>query len=93
VLINVNFPDVPAERVAGVRASAQSLEEVGDLCVERVDPRGRPYYWVGMARAEALPGRPGTDLRAINQGYVSVTPLHLDLTHRMTLRRLKQALP
>lgn len=93
VLVNVNFPDVPTERVAGIRASTQSLEEVGDLCVERVDPRGRPYFWVGMARAEAAAGRPGTDLHAINQGYIAVTPLHLDLTHRATLRRLRKALP
>ena len=92
VLINVNIPDILPEAVKGIRVATQSLEEVGDLCVERVDPRGRPYYWVGMARAEAQPGRPGTDLRAINQGYVSVTPLHLDLTHHATLRRLKKAL-
>lgn len=92
VLMNVNFPDRVADEVRGVRVTAQSLEEVGDLFDERVDPRGRTYYWVGMARAEALPGRPGTDLRAVNDGYVSVTPLHLDLTHRATLKRLKAAI-
>ena len=92
VLINANIPDLEPEAVKGIRVASQSLEEVGDLCVERVDPRGRPYFWVGMARAEALPGRPGTDLRAVNQGYVSVTPLHLDLTHHATLRKLKRAL-
>lgn len=92
VLMNVNIPDVPAEEVVGIRAAKQSVEEVEDLCVERVDPRGRTYFWVGMAPAEALRGKPGTDLRAINQGYVSATPLHLDLTHHETLRRLRKAL-
>jgi len=92
VLMNVNFPDCTADAVKGIRASSQSLEEVGDLFDERVDPRGRTYYWVGMARAEALPGRPGTDLRAVNEGYVSVTPLHLDLTHSVTLKRLQASL-
>ncbi|MGD9536265.1 MAG: 5'/3'-nucleotidase SurE [Alphaproteobacteria bacterium] len=92
VLMNVNFPNFPADKVLGIRAARQALEEVEDLCVERVDPRGRPYFWVGMAPAEKLPGKPGSDLRAVNQGYVSVTPLHLDLTHHPTLRRLRNAL-
>jgi 5'-nucleotidase len=89
VLININFPDLPSGKVKGIRIASQTLQEVGDACEERVDPRGRPYYWVGMARAESLPGEPGTDLRAINEGYVAVTPLHLDLTHRPSLKRLR----
>ena len=92
VLINANIPDVLPKAVKGIQVTSQSLDEVGDLCVERVDPRGRTYFWVGMARAETQPGRPGTDLHAVNQGYVSVTPLHLDLTHRTTLTKLRKAL-
>ncbi len=93
VLINVNFPDVPATRVQGIRAVRQGLHEVGDSFEERIDPRGRTYYWVAAAPPfEDLGGR-GTDLRATNEGYISVTPLHLDLTHRATLRALRKAFP
>jgi 5'-nucleotidase len=92
VLINVNFPDRPADQVKGIAVAAQSLEEVGDVFEERIDPRGRTYFWVGMEPPEVSPGRLGTDLRAVNDGYVALTPLHLDLTHRATLRRLKAAL-
>ena len=91
VLINVNFPDEPADRVAGIRACRQGQHEVGDSFEERIDPRGGSYFWVGMARAEEEKGAKGTDLRAINEGYVSVTPLHLDLTHGATMKQLRGA--
>ena len=90
VLINVNFPDLPAAKVRGIRAGKQGEHEVVDAFEERIDPRGRTYYWVGQDQAEGVPGAPGTDLRALNDGYVALTPLHLDLTHRPTLTRLRK---
>ncbi len=93
VLINVNFPDIPAAKVRGIRASKQGEHEVEDAFEERVDPRGRTYYWIGQDDDGAVDGARGTDLRTINDGYVAITPLHLDLTHRPSLRALSKAFP
>ena len=90
ILINVNFPDLSAAKVRGIRASKQGEHEVWDAFEERIDPRGRTYYWIGMDQVEGGPTAPGTDLRAVKDGYVAITPLHLNLTHRPTLTRLKK---
>ena len=90
VLINVNFPDLPSARVRGIRAGKQGEHDVWDAFEERIDPRGRTYFWVGQDQIQVVTGAPGTDLRAINDGYVAVTPLHLDLTHRPTLTRFRK---
>lgn len=90
ILINVNFPDLSAAKVRGIRAGKQGEHEVWDAFEERIDPRGRTYYWIGMDQVEGGPAAPGTDLRAVKDGYVAITPLHLDLTHRPTLNRLKK---
>jgi 5'-nucleotidase len=93
VLINVNFPDLAPAKVRGIRAVGQSAHDVGSDFDERVDPRGRVYYWIGQDKAEIPHGARGTDLRAVDEGYVAVTPLHLDLTHRPSLARLRKAFP
>ncbi len=87
-LINVNFPDLPAGKVKGIVAARQGRHKVGDEITERVDPRGRPYFWIGGLRVDDR-GTPGTDLDAVSRGYVAVTPLGLDLTHPRGLRRLE----
>ena len=92
VLINVNFPDAAAADVRGIRVVRQGLHELDDTLEERVDPRGAPYYWIGASLPTADAGGRGTDLDAIAKGYVAVTPLHLDLTHRRTLTWLRQAI-
>ena len=87
-LVNVNFPPVPAADVAGVKVVAQGLRDYGRLRLDkRTDPRGMPYFWMGLG---GVPFSPviDTDLEAIEAGYVTVTPLHLDLTHRESLARL-----
>jgi len=84
-LVNVNFPNRPADEVGDVVSVTQGRRKIGDQLVENIDPRGVPYYWIGSIRAED-PTRPGTDIAAVNDGKISVTPLHLDLTHRPTLR-------
>jgi 5'-nucleotidase len=91
VLINVNFPDVLPGDVKGIRVTRQGQRKIGDNLVQRVDPRGRPYTWIGTQRDEGTPGL-GTDLAAIYAGYISVTPVHLDLTHRSSMHSLKEAL-
>lgn len=89
VFINVNFPDVPASRVKGIRVTRQGRRKLGDELVERRDPRGRRYFWIGAVRTEESTKR-GTDLAAVGANAISVTPLYLYLTHDATYRRLKK---
>jgi 5'-nucleotidase len=90
-LLNVNFPPVAADAVKGVRVVRQGLRDYGRLAVEdRTDPRGFPYMWLSMGRKPHEP-EPDTDLAAAADGYVSVTPLHLDLTHAPSLAMVKDA--
>jgi len=80
VLINVNFPGVPADQVQGVQVTSQGARDQSLLRVdERTDARGQQYFWIGFKRVFSE-AEQGTDLRAIHDGYVSVTPLHMNLT-------------
>jgi 5'-nucleotidase len=92
VFINVNFPapvaggapdDAPGD-AKGVKVTEQGKRDLGLLKIEeRRDPRGFPYYWFGLSRRYGEPGHE-TDLKAVRDGWISVTPLHLDLTHFKT---------
>jgi 5'-nucleotidase len=91
VILNINFPLGPASRVESVEITRQGFRDVRTRFAERrTDLRGREYYWLGFRN---IPSRPdqGTDLRAAYEGRISVTPLHIDLTHFPTLERLKGA--
>ena len=92
VLINVNFPDLPAGDVRGIRVVRQGLHELDDTLEERIDPRGAPYYWIGAPLPTAGTGQRGTDMEAVDSGHVAVTPLHMDLTHRRTLKWLSEVI-
>ncbi len=82
-LWNVNIPPgVPA----GFRATKMGRRRYGESVVEKIDPRGRPYYWIGGAHVDTAGD--GTDLSAVADGYVSITPLHLDLTDYRALAEL-----
>jgi 5'-nucleotidase len=89
VVMNINFPDLDPERIEAVEMTEQGFRDYHPLQFERRrDPRGRSYFWMGFE------GRPsnapeGTDLCAVHNGRISVTPLHIDLTHRPTWRELK----
>lgn len=88
-LLNVNVPNVPREEIRGVRVTRQGKRVYGDLIVEKRDPRGRKYYWIGGDRlhSEEIPG---SDLEAIEGNCVSITPVHLDLTNYAALRALRK---
>ncbi len=89
VLINVNFPAIAADVVKGVHVTEQGFRDLGATVIdERIDQRGFTYYWFGLGRATKNPGHE-TDIKALREGFISVTPLHLDLTHRETLGHLK----
>jgi len=88
-LINVNFPAIAPDEVKGIRVCRQGIRDYGRLrIVERTDPRGYPYFWFGLGPMVETPGH-STDLEAIADGYVSVSPLHLDLTHDLSLEALR----
>jgi 5'/3'-nucleotidase len=89
-LVNVNFPALPPEVVKGVRVAAQGRHDYGRLrIVQRTDPRGHDYFWFGLAPMVETPGHM-TDLEVVADGYIAVTPLHLDLTHAPSLERLAE---
>jgi len=90
VLINLNFPDrLPAE-VAGVEVTEQGKRDMQTAALDRrVDARGVPYYWIGFKRVRSNPPK-GSDLRAIYEGRISVTPLHLNLTEFKVRETLRQ---
>ncbi|MGH8495021.1 MAG: 5'/3'-nucleotidase SurE [Gammaproteobacteria bacterium] len=79
-ILNVNVPDVPYESLAGIRATRLGNRHRAGPVVCTRDPRNRPIFWVGPSGAGQETG-PGTDFHAIENGYVSVTPLQIDLTH------------
>ncbi len=78
-LLNVNVPYLPYEAIRGIRPTRQGLRVYRDALVRRLDPQGRAYYWIGGEPPTGIP-EDGTDFGALKQGYVSVTPLQLDLT-------------
>jgi 5'-nucleotidase len=89
-LVNVNFPALPPAEVRGVRVVRQGLRDYGRLqIVKRTDPRGYEYHWFALGPMIETPGH-RTDLEAIADGYVSVTPLHLDMTHEASLAALEE---
>lgn len=84
-LINVNFPALPPEEVKGIRVVRQGFHDYSrGTIVEGRDPRGYRYFWFGLDQIEHTLDH-GTDLEAIEEGFVAVTPLQLDLTHYSTL--------
>jgi 5'-nucleotidase len=92
VLININFPDCAVAQVKGIEVTRQGKRDQSLVHIDaRIDARANPYYWLGFERIPSNPPK-GTDLRAIYDGYVSVTPLHMDLTHDATRGQLAKAL-
>jgi 5'-nucleotidase len=91
LLININFPDCVPGSVKGMQVTTQGKRKLGDELLERIDPRGQPYVWIGGLRVEEG-FQDGTDLQAVADGYISVTPIHMDMTHRASFERLRRAL-
>lgn len=83
-IINVNVPDLPYEQLKGYQATRLGSRHRSERLVRSEDPRGRPVYWIGPAGVGQDAG-PGTDFHAVASGYVSVTPLQVDLTRHAAL--------
>lgn len=86
-ILNINIPDLPLNEIKGVEVTRLGTRSGADPVIKEYDPRGKAMYWIGPPGIEADAG-PGTDFHAINQGYVSITPLSLDLTHYKAFERL-----
>jgi 5'-nucleotidase len=92
VVLNVNFPDCQPDAVKGMAVTSQGQRHPDLLRIEdRLDTRGKPYYWVGIERRKSKPPK-GTDLWAVQSDRISVTPLHLDFTDDETRETLAATL-
>lgn len=87
-LLNVNVPDLPLDKIKGIRVTRQGRTRFQETFMKRADPRGKIYYWMDGAK---LPlEETDTDGTALHEGYVSVTPIRLDFTHHDFLRELRR---
>lgn len=92
VVMNINFPDCPPDEVKGIEVTRQGHRDFQMTGVDkRAHPRGGSYFWMTYGAQKSNPPS-GTDIRAIYDGYISVTPLHVDLTHVQTLDKLSKSL-
>jgi len=89
VILNVNIPYLSVENIQGYMITRQGLRVYRDALDKRVDPRGRPYYWIGGEQPTGV-NEEGTDVGALMAGYVSITPLQLDLTNYKAIDVLKK---
>jgi 5'-nucleotidase len=88
ILLNMNVPAQPPEQVRGIRVARLGRRSYRDELVVRHDPRGRPYYWIDGSDPEDH-AEEGTDVSAVADGYVSLTPAHMDLTSHRWLEELR----
>ena len=87
VLLNVNVPRGRRADIKGVKVTRLGRREYNDELIRRKDPFGRDYYWIG-GKPPGGAGEPGTDLHAVAEGYVSVTPIELDLTNHALIEQI-----
>ena len=94
VLVNINFPDCPPGAVKGINAATQGNRDAQLLHIDaRHDGRGNPYFWIAYARGVKPTGKDGTDLAALFDNRIAVTPLRLDLTDQPFLTKLAELFP
>jgi 5'-nucleotidase len=91
-LLNINIPNIPYEKIKGFRVTRLGKRIYNGNIIERIDPRGGPYYWIG-GDGEAFEAVEGTDLHAVDLGYISVTPLHWDLTSHESISHFTTIFP
>src|SRR5690625_488377 len=86
-ILNVNVPDRPWEDIQGFEVTRLGRRHRSEPCIEQTDPRGRPMWWIGPVGAVDDAG-PGTDFDAVHRGFISITPLHVDLTRFQALEKV-----
>lgn len=87
-ILNVNVPDLPWEQIAGFEVTRLGNRHRSEQVTRASDPRGRTIYWIGASGAQA-DGGPGTDFHAVDRGYISLTPILVDLTRHSALEHLR----
>lgn len=87
-LMNVNFPAMPLESIKGVRPCPHGRRVLDDNLHRRVDPHGRPYIWIGGQRTEPFGEQPTADLHQISEGWITITPIDLDMTNYPLLEKM-----
>ena len=87
-LLNVNVPPIPENKIKGVKIVRQGKRIYRDNIIKKTDPRGRHYYWIGGEEPLYVP-EPGTDFEAIENGFISITPLQLNWTNQRIINALK----
>ncbi|MCX5858968.1 MAG: 5'/3'-nucleotidase SurE [Proteobacteria bacterium] len=88
-LLNINVPALPEDKIKGFRITRQGKKTYQEVVVEKTDPRGEKYYWIG-ADGHGQIDYENSDIQAVHQCYISITPLTIDLTHYPLLEKLKQ---
>jgi 5'-nucleotidase len=88
-LLNVNVPNLSGAKISGVKVTKLGKRIYRDLLIKKIDPRGRAYYWIGGNEPSWRSDERDTDFRAIEDGMISVTPLHLDMTDYTRMRELE----
>jgi 5'-nucleotidase len=86
-ILNINVPDLPWELIKGFEVTRLGHRHRAEPVVQTTDPRGRPMYWIGPAGPGQDAG-PGTDFDAVRRGYISITPIHVDLTRYQALEQV-----
>jgi 5'-nucleotidase len=87
VFLNVNFPGIPPDQVQGIQVTRLGRRVYRDVLIKRLDPKRRPYYWIGGDPPTGEP-QAGTDIGALSHGFVSVTPLNMDMTDRAQMEEI-----
>lgn len=88
-LLNLNFPELPADKIKGVKVAPLGRRQINEKLVKRLDPKGRPYYWIGAPIKDDF-DRPGVDIVWLNEGYITVTPLSIDLTNFKMMEQIRE---
>ena len=88
-ILNINVPDLPLDEIKGIHVTRLGQRHKSEPVIKDQDPRGRPIYWIGPPGAEQ-DGGSGTDFHAVRNGYVSITPLQVDLTHHESLDKVSR---
>ena len=88
-LLNINLPNIPKDEIRGVRITRQGKRIYENSIITKKDPRGRKYYWIGGDNPSRV-DIPGSDLEAVEQKYISVTPVHLDFTNYGSMGALRR---
>ncbi|GAI23078.1 unnamed protein product, partial [marine sediment metagenome] len=86
-ILNVNVPDLPWHELRGFAVTRLGKRHRSAPCIKQIDPRGRPLWWIGPA-GEVDDDGPGTDFHAVRDGYISITPIHVDLTRFQALEKV-----